>query len=37
MFLPSVVQSTAHLWWISVMLQATDEKVLKNEGPLADL
>jgi len=24
-FLPSVVQSTAHLQWISIVLQATDE------------
>jgi len=25
MFLPSVVQSTSHLQWINVMLQAMDE------------
>jgi len=36
-FLPSVVQPTAHLSWISVMLQAMDEQVFKNEGPLVDL
>ena len=36
-FLPSVVQPTAHLSWISVMLQAMDEYVFTNEGPLVDL
>ena len=36
-FLPSVIQPTAHLPWISVMLQAIDEEVFKNEGPLVDL
>jgi len=36
-FLPSVVQPTAHLSWITVMLQAMDEQVFKNKGPLVDL
>ena len=35
--LPSVVQPTAHLSWISVMLQAMDEYVFENEGPLMDI
>ena len=30
-------ESAAHLSWISVMLQATDLQVFKNESPLADL
>ena len=33
-FLPRVVQPTAHLSWTSVVLQAMDELVFKNEGPL---
>jgi len=37
MFLPSIVQSTARLLWISVMFPAIDEQVFKNEGLLADL
>jgi len=36
-FLPSLVQLTAHLSWVSVMLQAMDVKVFKNEGTLVDL
>jgi len=36
-FLPSVVQPTAHLSWITVMLHAMDEQVFKNKGPLVDL
>jgi len=35
-FLPSIVQPTAHLSLISVLLQAMDEYVFKNEGPLVD-
>jgi len=37
MFLPSVVQSSAHMLCITIMLQEADKCVFEYEGPLADL
>jgi len=36
-FLPSIVQPTAHLSLISVMLQAMDKEVFNNEDLLVHL